>query len=176
MLERLKPLMARQLGRKPEEIAQETYMEDLGASSLDLVEITLEAESEFGVLLAGKPLFDAAILVFGPGVLEEDGELTDAGRRLIARRFQHLTAAEVAAMTDVADVQRQVSRVSVWAETIAALTSEIPDRCRAHGGRVRVDSQGIPACTGADDGYAPPSLEEWNQAWIQRLSDEELPL
>lgn len=172
ILRRLAPLIARQLGIQAAEITPDVYLEDLGASSLDLVEITLDAEREFDVLLAGRPLFDAAVLKFGPGTLEEDGELTDAGRRLVKKRFAHLGHDEAAAMIDIADIQRQVSRVSVWTETIAQLAAEIPARCLEHGGQARLGNGGIPACENAGDDYLRPSLDEWNEAWLSRLYDE----
>ena len=150
-------------------------MEDLGASSLDLVEITLESEREFGILLAGRPLFDAAILVFGPGTLEDDGELTDAGRRLVVKRFPHLSEEDAEDLIDVTDVQRQISRVSTWTETIAALTSAIPERCRQAGGEVSTAADGIPVCEGAGAGYEKPSLEDWNEDWLKKLYAEENP-
>jgi len=171
VFKRLVPLIANQLGKQASDISPESYLEDLGASSLDLVELTLDAEQEFGVLLAGRPLFDTAVLVVGPGILEDEGELTEAGRTLVARRFPHLTAAEVAEMTDISEVQRQISRVSVWTETIATLTAMIPQRCSEAGGDVSVGADGIPSCSGAGADYRQPSLEEWNESWLTELRD-----
>lgn len=171
VFKRLVPLIAKQLGRSQDEITQQSYLEDLGASSLDLVELTLDAEREFGVLLAGRPMFDTAVLVLGPGVLEEDGELTDAGRTLLGRRFPHLEADELAEMTEIVEVQRQISRVSVWTETIANLVALIPNRCREAGGTPGSSPDGIPTCAGAGAEYQPPSLEEWNETWLTGLRD-----
>lgn len=173
VLKRLTPHIRRLLGQTTEALTPETYLEDLGASSLDLVEITLEVEQEFGVLLAGRPFLHEAVLAFGPDKLEVDGELTDAGRRLIHRRFPHLRADEVAEMVDISDVQRQVSRLSVWIEAISELAEQIPERCAAGGGRVQVSDDGVPVCSGAGEGYRPPSLEDWNRAWIERFREEE---
>ena len=48
--ERVKSVIVEQLGVKPEEVTLEaSFVEDLGADSLDLVELTLTLEEEFGV-------------------------------------------------------------------------------------------------------------------------------
>ncbi len=171
VFKRLVPLIAKQLGKQERDLTPESYLEDLGASSLDLVELTLDAEQEFGVLLAGRPLFDTAVLIVGPGVLEDEGELTDAGRKLVGLRFPHLEESELAEMVDIAEVQRQISRVSVWTETIARLTAMIPERCSAAGGTASAGPDGIPTCDGAGADYRQPSLEEWNEAWLTELRD-----
>ena len=50
MLEKLCALIAEQLGMDPEEITAETsFSEDLGADSVDLVELAMALEDEFGL-------------------------------------------------------------------------------------------------------------------------------
>ena len=48
--ERVKSVIAEQLGVRPEEVTLEaSFVEDLGADSLDLVELTMALEEEFGI-------------------------------------------------------------------------------------------------------------------------------
>ncbi len=50
MLEKLCALIAEQLGMDPEEITADTsFEEDLGADSVDLVEVAMALEEEFGL-------------------------------------------------------------------------------------------------------------------------------
>src|SRR5579863_5049250 len=51
-------------------------MDDLGAESLDLIEITMETESAFDVWLPEKSILDTAAEVFGPDVLVQNEMLT----------------------------------------------------------------------------------------------------
>lgn len=47
---RVKSIIAEQLGVKPEEVTPEaSFVEDLGADSLDTVELVMALEEEFGV-------------------------------------------------------------------------------------------------------------------------------
>ncbi len=48
--ERVKQIISEQLGVKPEEIKPEShFIEDLGADSLDTVELVMALEEEFGI-------------------------------------------------------------------------------------------------------------------------------
>ena len=48
--EKIKSIIAEQLGVKPEEVTpQASFIEDLGADSLDTVELVMALEEEFGV-------------------------------------------------------------------------------------------------------------------------------
>ena len=48
--ERIKAIIAEQLGVKPEEVTdQAKFIEDLGADSLDTVELVMALEEEFGI-------------------------------------------------------------------------------------------------------------------------------
>jgi len=49
-IERVKAIIAEQLGVKPEEVTPEaSFVEDLGADSLDTVELVMALEEEFGI-------------------------------------------------------------------------------------------------------------------------------
>lgn len=49
IFERLTKLLAEQFGLDTEEITEDTGMEDLGADSVDLVELSMNLEEEFGI-------------------------------------------------------------------------------------------------------------------------------
>lgn len=53
MLEKVKKVVAEQLVVKPEEITEDSnFITDLGADSLDVVELVMSLEEEFGVEIA----------------------------------------------------------------------------------------------------------------------------
>jgi acyl carrier protein len=50
--QRVKAITAEQLGKKPEEISVDAaFMDDLGADSLDLVELVMSFENEFDITI-----------------------------------------------------------------------------------------------------------------------------
>ena len=52
MIERVKEVIAKQLRMKPEDIADDAaILEDLGADSLDVVELLMTLEDEMGIII-----------------------------------------------------------------------------------------------------------------------------
>ncbi len=49
IFERVAKLLSEQFGVDPDEITEETGFEDLGADSVDLVELSMNLEEEFGI-------------------------------------------------------------------------------------------------------------------------------
>lgn len=49
IFERLKRLLSEQFDLDPEDITEDTGFEDLGADSVDLVELSMNLEEEFGI-------------------------------------------------------------------------------------------------------------------------------
>ncbi len=49
IFERVAKLLAEQFGLEPEEITEDTSFEDLGADSVDIVELSMNLEEEFDV-------------------------------------------------------------------------------------------------------------------------------
>src|ERR1700691_141681 len=80
-------IVAKSLRIDAAQIAPDTHLTDLGAESLDLIEITMETESQFHIFLPDKSILETAVEVFGSDILEKDGYLTDDGKRLMLRRL-----------------------------------------------------------------------------------------
>jgi len=49
IFERLVKLLSEQFGLEPEDISEDTGFEELGADSVDLVELSMNLEEEFGI-------------------------------------------------------------------------------------------------------------------------------
>ena len=78
IFERLAPLVREVTGCPPEGVRMESLlMEDLGADSLDLLDLSFLIESEFGVTLQGDEFQREATKRIPGGVYERDGILTD---------------------------------------------------------------------------------------------------
>lgn len=77
ILERLRPLVSEVTGVKPQEIRpQDSLMMDLGAESLDLLDLSFLIEDEFGIAIEPNELERHARQRLAGGVYEKDGYLT----------------------------------------------------------------------------------------------------
>src|SRR5208283_1057349 len=98
-------IVAKSLRIDASQIAFDTHLTDLGAESLDLIEITMETETQFHIFLPDKSILETAVEVFGPGILEKDGYLTEEGKRLLLRRMPGADAQAFEGEVAVKDLQ-----------------------------------------------------------------------
>lgn len=118
IFERLRPLIVEVTGRKPEEVRLESILvEDLGAESIDLVDLSFLIEEAFGITLETNGIEKAARARIPGGVFEKDGLLTEPAleemRRLLpevepARLVPGLRKADLPALLPVSVFVRLV--------------------------------------------------------------------
>jgi acyl carrier protein len=76
--ERVKDIIVKQLGVKPEEVTDDaSFTDDLGADSLDLVEVVMALEEEFGAQIPDEEA--EKIKTVGDAVAFIDSNLTQEG-------------------------------------------------------------------------------------------------
>jgi acyl carrier protein len=121
----LRDLIADRLARKPAEVTPESRLvDDLGADSLDFVDLVFAIEKRFGVSLRDDELDVLSQLDFSSPEVMRDGFLT---RDVLAR----LTPA-LPALRDVEDPERVTPAAVFGLVTVGALAAMIE---RRRGGR-----------------------------------------
>lgn len=155
------------------QVAPDAYLTDLGAESLDLIEISMETESQFHIFLPDKSILETAVEVFGPDVLEKEGYLTDDGKRLLLRRVPETDAQAFAGAVAVKDLQRYFLRVDTWVRMIQGLVRYTPAECGACGGPM-VASMGFRMkCSRCGAEVTLRSGEELNREWVREYHNQE---
>src|SRR5665213_614575 len=110
ILAKFSDIVAKSLHIDSATITPASFLNDLGAESLDLIEITMETEEAFNLWISEKSILQTASEVFGPNVLEKDGLLTDAGKALLVDRMPDLDTAALEGDVSVTDITRQFLR------------------------------------------------------------------
>src|SRR5208282_4197114 len=105
IFDRFAQIVAHSLRIDASMVVRDTKLTDLGAESLDLIEITMETETQFHIFLPDKSILETAVEVFGPGILEKDGYLTEEGKQLLSRRMPEADAQAFAGHVAVKDLQ-----------------------------------------------------------------------
>jgi acyl carrier protein len=170
--ERFAQIVASSLRINRSLVTEEASLTQLGAESLDLVEITLEVEDEFNVLIPEQNIIDTAQEILGPGVLINEGRLTPQGTRLIRARLPELGLTDDAELT-TADLNRNFMRVGTWVRMIERLMANTPRVCPSCGspyGRQIAGRVKCPTCGSEQD---IPSGNELNRAWVEQFCREE---
>jgi len=96
IFERLKPLLVEVLGVRPEAIHPESVLvEDLGAESIDLLDLSFRIEERFKVALEANEIEREAKQRLGDRLYEQDGCLTPEALAEIARSAPELDRAKL---------------------------------------------------------------------------------
>ena len=96
ILERLKPLLVEALGVAPEKIALGSVLvADLGAESIDLLDLSFRIEEAFTVTIEGNEIEREASKRLPGGVYEKDGRLTEAALGEIRKSLPELDSAKL---------------------------------------------------------------------------------
>lgn len=149
------------------DVTPDAYLDDLGAESLDLIEISMEVESQFKIWLPEKSILQTAIEIYGPGVLEKDGHLTGEGKRLLRARLPDEDAGEFQGDVSLKDVQRYFMRVRTWIRMIDGLLAYTPATCEKCGGPMAASLGFRLQCTVCGAEITLKSGDEINREWVQ---------
>ncbi len=112
--------IAAALDRRADEIDPDTPLQELGAESLDFLDVAFRLEREFRIRMPRLNVLQRAEEHFGPGALVHEGELTALGLRVVRatmpevdeRRLQPgLRAAQLGALISARTFARIVRRM-----------------------------------------------------------------
>ena len=166
VLERFADIVGTSLRIQPERVTADACLSDLGAESLDLLEITMEVEDEFGILMPQNDILHVGQEVFGPDVLVRDGALTDAGARLLQRRMP-FDASAITPDMPVADVSRLFQRVGTWVRVIQGLMDHLPTTCPSCAASLAKAVAGRRRCKACAIEVDVPAGDDLNRRWVE---------
>ena len=166
-------IVARSLRIDAAQVVPDAYLTDLGAESLDLIEISMETESQFHIFLPDKSILDTAVEVFGPDVLEKAGYVTDEGKRLLLQRMPDADAQAFEGAVAVKDLQHYFLRVNTWVRMIQGLVRYTPAKCSACEGPMAASMGFRMKCTHCGAEITLRSGEELNREWVREYYERE---
>jgi acyl carrier protein len=152
-------------------ITPTSFLDDLGAESLDLIEITMETEEAFNLWISEKSILQTASEVFGPNVIEKDGVLTEAGKSLLLDRMPELDAAILEGDVAVSNITKQFLRVDAWVRMIDGLLHRTPQVCPQCETPLEKAIAFKMKCKQCGTETPLPSAEELNKQWAMEFRD-----
>ncbi len=168
--ERFAAIVAHSVHIDPAQVTAESYLDDLGAESLDLIEISMEVESQFRVWLPEKSILQTAMEIYGPGTLEKDGQLTAQGKALLEARMPPEDAGEFQGDVSLKNVQRYFMRVSTWDRMIQGLLEYTPTRCAVCNGPLESSLGFRLKCSACGEEVTLRSGDDINREWVQQFT------
>ena len=172
ILDRFAHIVAMSLRIDASTVTEDAYLNDLGAESLDLLEITMEAEEEFNILIPQKNILQTAQEILGEGVLVDNGRLTDLGTRLIRTRLPEIVPPDRDELT-VPDLNRMLMQVGTWVRMISRLREHTPRVCPRCGSPFGKQLAGRLKCDACAAEHDIPSGDDLNRAWVEQYCRDE---
>lgn len=160
---RVRTLVAENLELEPEEVTLESSFFELGAESLDLLDVAFSLESEYGISFPRTDLLERASDHFGEDALVKDGLVTDLGLQLLREGMPELDPDLVKPGLRDLDVAQSIT-VGSFARITQRLIdakAEMPRTCSECGGTL-VESAAMPEfeCEGCGRIEPLPSGDE----------------
>jgi acyl carrier protein len=172
ILQRFAAVVGGSLRIDPSLVTWEARLDELGAESLDLVEITLDVENEFSILMPERTILETATEELGEGVLERDGLLTPAGKRLLLERLPGADPTAFEGEVPAREARRLFLRVDAWVALIRRICERSPRVCDTCGTALVQGSPGRLQCKPCGRAYDLPSGDDVNRDWIRQYAQE----
>ncbi len=102
ILEQVTEVMVDALGVDDDEVTETaTLMGDLGAESIDFLDVVFRLEKAFDIKIAREELFPADALMNDPDLLGDDQRLTDKGMALLKEKMPHTDLTDFSKNPDI---------------------------------------------------------------------------
>lgn len=157
------------LGVDSQEVTPRALLiEELGAESLDFLDIAFRLERFFEVKLPRRNIIDRAAEVFGEDVFaDDDGTLTEAGLKLVRLRLPEADPSRIKPGMTASDIATLLT-AETWVRTVQEVFESVPERCPACSGEVTLRDSIKFACAGCGERVYPPSSDELYSIWLER--------
>ncbi|MFQ5739017.1 MAG: phosphopantetheine-binding protein [Acidobacteriota bacterium] len=173
VLQRFAKVVSKSLHIESSQVTKDSYLDSLGAESLDFLEIALDTEDEFNIAIPEKTILDTAEEVFGEGVLVQDGILTKEGRKFLIQRMPELDVAQLGDPLTVEELNHIVSGVGAWVRMIKGLMEHTPTECPQCGAGLKNAVAGRFQCAQCEAEVDVPSGDEINMRWVRGYYEKE---
>ncbi len=159
--------IAQALEVEEEKVTMDASLEDLGAESLDFMDIAFKLEKAFNVQLLKVGILEKMSEVVGEGVLEDKGALTEAGADLLRKRMPEVDPSRIKQGLAI-DRVNSLFKVRTVVRGLREVLESQPTVCGACGAD-RLVTQGRKKlrCEACEWEVAPPSGDDVVEEWVR---------
>ncbi|RMG05445.1 MAG: acyl carrier protein [Nitrospirae bacterium] len=171
VIEEVKKAVSETLGVDIEEIQPESSLiNDLGAESLDFLDINYRLEQTFGIRMARHFILEHIEEMFGEGsAIDDEGRLTDKAVQLLNIRYEG-EGPEVEPGMDMDEVPTLITIKSL-ASGIMDILDTLPEKCPSCGGDWQLDGTRI-KCSACGEYGEFTSGDDLIQEWLKKVQEE----
>ena len=174
VIEEAKKAIGQTLKVDPESIRpDQSLMKDLGADSLDFLDIGYRLEQVFGVKMARHLVLEHIEEMFGEGVaIDENSRLTDKGVALLKIRLGDHLPIELSPGMDMDEIPPLVT-VQGMANTVMDILDSLPEKCGSCGqAHWKLESPVRIQCGSCGTGASFLDGDTLVKEWLKKVQEE----
>lgn len=148
-----------------------SLMQDLGAESLDFLDINYRLEQAFGIKMARRSVLDHMEELFGEeSAIDSDGKLTDKAARVLAIRYDG-SGRQIEAGMDMDDLPAMVTVGSI-VEGVMSLLDTLPEKCESCGaGNWTLHEETHIQCGSCHEAATFTSGDDLMEVWLKQVQE-----
>lgn len=173
VFDELKKAIVETLGTDKDSIKPESSLiKDLGAESLDFLDINYRIEQTFGIKMARHFVLEHMEEMFGEGfAIDENGKLTDKAIELLKIRFID-NLPELGPGSDMDEIPVFITVQSI-ANGITDILNTLPEKCSACGNSAWKSDDGIRIkCSSCGEDATFTNGDDLTKQWLARAREE----
>ena len=153
-----------------EEIPLEKPLVELGAESIDFVDMMVGIEQGFNVEFCDEGMFAKLEELFGDDVLATDGKLTALGSKVLAERRPEIEGDRFREGLDISQLN-ELFTAETWARGVEELLEARPSACSKCGSAQLESIKGSKLrCGECSTTMRCPSQADVLEAWVERFT------
>jgi len=150
---------------------ESSLMKDLGAESLDFLDINYRLEQTFGIKMARRSVLDHMEEIFGEeSAIDSNGKLTGKAAEVLAIRYDG-TAGHIEAGMDMDELPTMVT-VSSVVEGVMNLLDTLPQKCVCGNDSWVLQEETHIQCGSCGEQAAFTSGDDLTQAWLNQVQEK----
>jgi len=135
ILEKVKEAIILALGVEEEEVNRDaSLIDDLGAESIDFLDIAFRLERIFDIRLARGNVLEKAAEIFGEDAMIRDGVLTATALSLIKKRMPEVDPAKIKEGLTEEDTPTLFT-IQTWVRAVDEVLKSLPEKCQQCGAK-----------------------------------------
>jgi len=161
ILAKVKQSIVSALGIEEDEFTMDaSLIDDLGAESLDFLDIAFRLEREFGIKIPKRNILERATEQYGEDLFVKEGVLTKDGAALLRTAMPEADAARIKEGLTEEDVG-SLFTPRTWVRLVETILQETPERCSNCGSdSITIQDQTKFICQDCKERVYPPPGEE----------------
>lgn len=170
IFEKVREAVVLALGVEEEQVTREaSLIEDLGAESIDFLDIAFRLERVFDIRLARENVLEKATEIFGEEAIIQDGVLKGTALQMIRERMPEADPAKLQDGLCEEDIA-PLFTIATWIRAVDEILQALPEQCPKCGSSEYSNAEDVKvACKSCGEKAAFPTGDALMEKWLGEM-------